>query len=180
MKKLAAIGNIIFIYLTALFPVLLFIGGKNKIAAFIWEHLFMNNIFVPLGMLILFGLIMYAVNISFLMRTWKGKWDAQELAHTNMIVKLIQIPAYIFIFVIGLLCTVMIFTIGISFVFMLLDALSIGMTGLFATAAFNGLKKEQKISGKMQVFCSLASFLFCADVIIAIVGYRRSLPGTKA
>lgn len=174
MKTAAAIGNTIFIYLTVLLMVLLFADGKSQITTFVWEHLFHNNIFVPLGFILLFGIAMYIINILFLLKARNGKWRTLELTRTNMIVKLIQIPAYLLIFGMGLLCTLMIFTIGISFALMLLDTFAIGMTGLFAIAAFYNLKKEKKITGTMQVLCSIASFLFCIDVIIAIIGYHIS------
>ena len=107
-----------------------------------------------------------------------GCFHATDFARANMIVKLIQIPAYIFIFMIGILCMVMIFTIGISFVLLLLDALSIGLTGLFAIAAFQNLNREGMITRKAQFIYSIASFLFCVDVIIAVIGYRKSLSVT--
>lgn len=174
MKKLIATGNIIFIYLIALLPLLLFASSKSKIITFMWQHLFHNSIFVPLTFILLYGIIMYIANVVFLWNARLGKWSAKELARTNMIVKLIQIPAYFIIFVMGLLCTVMIFTIGISLVLMLLDAFCIGMTGLFACAAFHNLRKEQMISKEIQLLCSIASFVFCADVVTAIIGYRIS------
>lgn len=176
MKKAAAIGNIIFIYLVAMLPVLLMANGKNPLITFMWKRLFSRNIFVPLGILLLFGILMYLINFAFLIKVWKGTWDAWELCRLNMIVKLVQIPAYVFIFFLGLLCTVMIFTIGITLAFMLLDLFAVGMTGLFATAGFRSLKKEQKITGKMQALYSFASFLFCIDVVIAILGFKLSKP----
>lgn len=174
MKNAAAIGNTIFIYLIALLPVLLFANGKSRLITFLWEHIFFNNVFVPLGIILLLGFSLYLMNILFLLNARHGKWTSQELCKTNMIVKLLQVPAYLFIFIVGLVCTVMIFTIGISFALVLLDIFSIGMTGLFACTAFHALKKEQKISGKMQLLYSLASFLFCADIVIALIGYKLS------
>lgn len=174
MKKTAAIGNTLFIYLIALLPVLLFTYGKSSITSFVWEHLFFNNIFVPLGFILLFGIGMYVVNIFVIIKASRGQWNVLELARTNMLVKIIQIPAYAIVFVMGLLCCVMIFTIGISFALMALDMFSIGLTGMFACAAFYRLRKERLITPKMQALYSFASFLFCADVIIAVIGYRMS------
>lgn len=174
MKTVAAIGNTMFIYLTALLMVLLFTGGKSQITTFIWEYLFHNNVFVPLGFILIFGMSMYIINILFFLKARNGNWRALELTRTNMVVKLIQIPAYLLIFGMGLLCTLMIFTIGITFVLILLDAFAIGMTGLFAATAFYNLKKEQKITGTMQALYTFASFLFCMDVIAAIIGYHIS------
>ena len=62
MKKAAAIGNIIFIYLVAMLPVLLMADGKNPLITFMWKRLFSRNIFVPLGILLLFGILMYLIN----------------------------------------------------------------------------------------------------------------------
>lgn len=174
MKNVAATGNIIFIYLTALLMVLLFTNEKSQMTAFIWQHFFHNNIFVPLSFLLVFGTVMYIINILFFLKARNRTWSSLALARTNLIVKLIQIPAYLLIFGMGLLCMVMIFTIGISFVLMLLDAFALGMTGLFAVTVFYILRKEKKITGKMQTFYSLTSFLFCVDVIIAIIGCHIS------
>lgn len=179
MKKTAAIGNILFAYLIALLPVLLFTYGKSSVTTFLWEHLFLGNIFVPLGFVLLFAIVMYIVNILFIIKASRGHWNARELARTNMLVKIIQIPAYVIIFIMGLLCCLMIFTIGISLALLLLDMFSIGMTGLFACTAFYRLRKEQLISPSAQALYSLGSFLFCADVVIAIIGYRSSLPQAR-
>ena len=177
MKKIVAIGNTIFIYLIAILPVMLIASDKSKFITWIWKYLFHNSVFVPL-ILLLFGAVMYILNIIFMIQARNGCFHATDLARANMIVKLIQIPAYIFIFMIGILCMVMIFTIGISFVLLLLDALSIGLTGLFAIAAFQNLNLEGMITRKAQFIYSIASFLFCVDVIIAVIGYRKSLSVT--
>lgn len=177
MKKIVAIGNTIFIYLIAILPVMLIASDKSKFITLIWKYLFHNSVFVPL-ILLLFGAVMYILNIIFMIQARNGCFHATDLARANMIVKLIQIPAYIFIFMIGILCMVMIFTIGISFVLLLLDALSIGLTGLFAIAAFQNLNREGMITRKAQFIYSIASFLFCVDVIIAVIGYRKSLSVT--
>ena len=168
MKNTAAIGNTLFIYLVALLPVLLFANGKSRIITFLWEHLFFNNIFIPLGFILLLGISLYLVNMLFVLSARHGKWNSQELCRTNMIVKLVQIPAYLFIFVVGLLCALMIFTIGISFVFVLLDIFTIGMTGLFACSAFYVLKKEQKISGKMLSLHDALPIFSCSVQILSL------------
>ncbi len=178
VKKIVAIGNTIFIYLIAILPVMLIASDKSKFITWIWKYLFHNSVFVPLILLLLFGAVMYILNIIFMIQARNGCFHATDLARANTIVKLIQIPAYIFIFMIGILCMVMIFTIGISFVLLLLDALSIGLTGLFAIAAFQNLNREGMITRKAQFIYSIASFLFCVDVIIAVIGYRKSLSVT--
>lgn len=172
MKKFIIIANSIFIYLVAILFV--FIFSHNKIAEWLWEKVFFNNAFIPLYLILQFGIIMYIVNFAYVVRSWNGTWSARELAHVNMLVKLIQIPAYILIFVAGVACLVTIFTVGISIALILLDCFSIGMTGLLGVAAFRNMRREGKISSTKQVVCSIGSFIFCVDVILAIVGYRGS------
>lgn len=174
MKKIVAIGNTVFAYFIAVLPILLLGDGKSNIITFLWNHVFFHNIYIPLTIVIVFGMILYILNIIFLIKAKNGKWSAQELARTNLLVKLIQIPAFLFIFLVGLLCTILIFTIGISLVLGLLDVICIGLTGIFATATFHRLRKEQQISTKMQIMYSIASFLFCVDVITAMIAYRKS------
>ncbi|MCI9083095.1 MAG: hypothetical protein HFI70_12565 [Lachnospiraceae bacterium] len=172
MKKAAAIGNVMFIYLAALLPVLLFSNGKSRFVSFLWEKIFSNNIFIPLLLFLIFGAVMYIINMLLFLQARRGRWNALELARINMIAKLVQIPAYLFIFIVGLFCMVMIFTIGVSAVFLLLDVLSVGMTGVYALAVFYQLRKEQFISAKMQIVYSLISFVFCVDVITSVRGYQ--------
>ncbi len=178
MKKIVAIGNTIFIYLIAILPVMLIASDKSKFITWIWKYLFHNSVFVPLILLLLFGAVMYILNIIFMIQARNGCFHATDFARANMIVKFILLPVYIFIFMIGILCMVMIFTIVISFLLLLLDALSIGLTGLFAIAAFHNLNREGMITRKAQFIYSIASFLFCVDVIIAVIGYRKSLSVT--
>ena len=53
------------------------------------------------------------------------------------------------------------------------------MTGVYASAVFYQLRKERFIPVKTQICGVLASFVFCADVIAAIAGYRICVRGGK-
>lgn len=172
MKKFIIIANSIYIYLVIILLVLIF--SHNKMTEWLWENIFFNNVYIPLFLILQFGIIMYIVNFVFIVRAWNGTWGARELAHVNMLVKLIQIPAYIFIFLAGLACLITIFTMGISIALVFLDGFCIGMTGLLGIAAFRNMEREGRISKTRQVIYSIGSFVFCVDVILAIVGYRRS------
>ena len=112
MKKLIIITNSVYIYLLAFLLVATF--SHNKIIEYLWETVFFNSVYVPLFLILQIGVLIYIINIVFIVMGWNGKWNARELARVNMLVKLIQIPGYIFIFLAGIACLITIFTMGIS------------------------------------------------------------------
>ncbi|MCM1236597.1 MAG: hypothetical protein NC489_41495 [Ruminococcus flavefaciens] len=172
MKKLVIITNAIYIYFIAFLLIATF--SHNGILEFLWEKVFFNNVYIPLFLIIQLGILNYIINIVFIIMARKGKWDARELASVNMFVKLIQIPGYLYIFVMGIACLATIFSMGISIALVFLDCFCIGMTGLLSVAAFYGMEKEGRLSRTKQIVCTIGSFIFCVDVVLAVVGYRRS------
>ncbi len=89
------------------------------------------------------------------------KWDCVSMARAVMIVKLIHIPAYILIFVCGLIFSITIFLFAANIFLVILDCVFIFMTGALATASVV-LAVQQK-SGHSPVLCGLfCCNLFCA------------------
>lgn len=86
-----------------------------------------------------------------------------------MVVKLIQIPAYIAIFFLSVLCFSMLFTIGIAVVLLLFDCASILLTGLIGVASIIRCYSNNIISKNFSVVNWVLQFVFCVDVISAIV-----------
>lgn len=170
MKTFVAAVNIFFTYLVTFILLCLFFD--------IGEDIF-NTIFDPIGgnpliVIIPLHMLIFIVNILFIIISWKGHWDAKALARTHLTVKLIQIPAYCFNFILGVFAALMILTIGITIAMFLFDIAYIVITGLFAIATFHNMKREGIISRKTQFLYSVLSFVFCVDLIIAILGYRNS------
>ena len=65
-----------------------------------------------------------------------------------------------------------IFTIGVTFILMILDGMTIILSGLIGISSIiNGLR-ENKISLKQAVIHGVLQFIYCADVISSIVLYR--------
>ena len=100
--------------------------------------------------------------------------EAVKVVSINMVIKIAQIPAYVFIFVAGLACLLTIFTFGISIVFVILDCASIFLSGLVGVSAVMRCH-EEGILGKteMVVYCVL-QFVFCLDVVSSIIMYRKA------
>lgn len=138
------------------------------------EHLFHNNFFQGLLYLCIFGLIALISAVCLCISNLVRKGDALELARTNMIIKLVQIPAYFLIFVIGFICMITIFTIGISLVLMLLDCASILFSGLVGVSAVKRCHGDNILSTNETVLHGILQFLFCADIVSAIIVYRKA------
>ena len=138
------------------------------------EHIFHNNIY--LGVLYLFGLWLIAFISAVIICIWNmvNKKNAVESARMNMIIKLVQIPAYLFIFATGLVCMITIFTMGISFVLMLLDCASILLSGLVGVSAVKRNHDVGILSGNEMILHGILQFIFFADIISSIMVFRKS------
>jgi len=137
------------------------------------ETVFQNNGFYLIFTLIAVYIIASASSIIFFVKSIFKKVNSQELLYTNMIIKLIQIPAYILIFVFGLLCLLTIFTIAISIVLMIFDCIAIFLTGLIGMAGIIRCFIENKITKKTAIIYAVLQFIFCADVIACVKIYRK-------
>ena len=98
-------------------------------------------------------------------------WGARQTAFFNMLIKLVQIPAYLAIFVLGVLFFLTIFTYAFSVFFVLFDCITIFLTGLVGLTANLRLYKERKCSGSFAALNSVCQFVFCIDVISAVIVY---------
>ena len=96
-----------------------------------------------------------------------------SLAKTQMIVRIVQAPAYIVIFIAGSIGVITIFTIGISVALAVFDVLSIVVTGLSSVGVYALLGKSGMISQKERLMFSVAGFIYCFDVIAAIICHRQ-------
>lgn len=137
------------------------------------EFIFQNNIYLGLFYLFIFWSIALISAIIISGNSVSNKRDAVELAWVNMIIKLVQIPAYLFIFVVGLVCMITIFTFMISFFLMLLDCAAIILSGLIGVSAIKRSKEEGILSGKEMIFHGILQFIFCGDVVSSILVFRK-------
>lgn len=90
-----------------------------------------------------------------------------------MIIKIIQIPAYLFIFAIGFVCLITIFTVGISFVLLILDGVSIILSGLIGVFVVRRCYADGILTRTEMVIHSILQFVFCLDVVSAIIVFRK-------
>lgn len=97
------------------------------------------------------------------------KYDSRKAAQINVVTKCVQIPAYIFHFVLGCLGLGMsVWGIGVIIFAVVVDFLSILLTGISAIGLHVRMKKEQYLRKSYCVWLGIGSFLYCIDVAIAI------------
>jgi hypothetical protein len=102
----------------------------------------------------------------------KKQRNSEDILRTNMIIKLIHVPAYILIFLLGLAFLITIFTMGVSIVFVLLDCFTIFLSGLIGLSGVIRSYQEKKLTKMEAMAYGFHQFIFCIDVISAIRVYR--------
>lgn len=145
----------------------------------LFSHQIMKSVFHDnfyLGILYLFILWVIALisvivlNVKHFMK----KTEAVRVASINMVIKIAQIPAYVFIFVAGLACLLTIFTFGISIVFVILDCASIFLSGLVGVSAVMRCHEEGILGRTEMVVHGVLQFVFCLDVVSSVIMYRKA------
>lgn len=100
---------------------------------------------------------------------------AYQAAKLNLIVKAVQIPAYIFHFLLGAAGTVMsVWGIGLIMFAVVIDVMTIVLTGIHAVGCVVKIKRENVISGGYAVLAGICSFLFCIDMVTAVILFIKA------
>lgn len=94
---------------------------------------------------------------------------AGDMALMNLILKLIYMPVFIWAFNFGLFAVMNILTIGFIGILWIWDAMFIAISGIFGVCCMIKAAKEKEIRKSTAVIWSICQFVFCIDVIIALV-----------
>lgn len=90
-----------------------------------------------------------------------------------LILKLVQIPAYIGIFGLGLMCMLTIFTVPVILVLSALDFVSLCICAVISLPAIIKCRTSQMISKPTFVISSIFQFVFCLDIISTFAVYVK-------
>ncbi|MBQ8541275.1 MAG: hypothetical protein IJ435_07355 [Clostridia bacterium] len=154
---------------SALFPYVIVLAMFALFNDAIMINIFQSNAFLLIGSVLLWwGVSLISLLITMVIATQR-KWDSCELAKVNMILKTAQIPAYVIIFLAGLLCMITVFTLPGTILLMLFDCLAIILSGIFAAYGAIRCYKEKSINKKQCIILAIGQFIFCVDVVCAIV-----------
>lgn len=164
----------------ALFPYLILfalatIFFSTEIPFFRWvmESVFDSNALLLIAALLLYFILTALLSIICFVVSIYAKWDALSLAKAAMIIKLIQIPAYVLIFALGFMFLITIFTAPISIILFMLDCLSMFLTGILVIASAISSVRNNIFSFKEISWVILLQFVFCADVISSVIFYNK-------
>lgn len=156
----------------------------------VWPYLYVIlsltfSSYEKLGGIIFYGgmLLTFAVYISNIIYAciWKGEDSYYHLAFWNMLIKLIHIPFYIGVFLLGVLfflvMVVPVFTFLsplLIFCLFLVDAFLMITSSMYGVNALIRASRKQVVSKKYVVINIILQFIFVADVISAIVLYIKA------
>ncbi len=99
------------------------------------------------------------------------KYDSLSIAKTAMIIKLVQIPIFVVIFILGALFFITIFTMAVSFVMFLVDVCTVFATGLLTLAAVINASRSGEIPIKRSFWIIILQCIFCLDVVASVIFY---------
>jgi len=143
------------------------------------ENVFSNNGFLVIAALLVIYFAALICSVSVFTKSLATKRCACEVLRLNMVIKLVHIPAYVIIFILGFAFMLTIFTFAISIVLWILDVMTIILSGLIGLSGVIRSYREEKISKKSAIIHGILQFVFCLDVISAIIVYRRTKAGIK-
>lgn len=119
---------------------------------------------------VIYNLYSFVIVIVNAVQTARGKLTAGQAARMNLIIKGIQIPAYIMHFILGFIGLAMsVWGIGFLLWAVLIDLLTILLTGISSIGCSIRMRKERLVSLPGAIFMGIGCFIYCADVVIAIV-----------
>ena len=150
----------------------IFFSDGHPALRFVMESVFRGDALFLIASLLIVCLIAFVFAVFYFVAAIRGEWDALTLARTAMVIKLIQIPGYIGIFVFGVLLVITVFTVGFSVGLFLVDCLTVLLSGLAALPAVVNGARGGILSAKKAIWLGVLQFVFCADVAAAIVLFR--------
>ena len=89
-----------------------------------------------------------------------------------MIVKLVQIPAYAGILLLGMGFSLTVY-FAVNVVFFLFDVLTIALSGLLGVAAVSRAQEEGIFTKYHAERLGIFQFIFCVDVVASMISYCR-------
>ena len=150
MKKLLLIPTVIFPYLFCIFLLVGFGAG--------W-----GDVFVNICVIVFLVCILLSVVLNIVYMVISRKQDACDLLKTSLLIKVIHIPTYALIFVIGLLMGFMFFMPYPFIIFLVfVDYITLILSSMISVFA---LIKSIKNNRAVSILALICQLFFCADII---------------
>lgn len=169
LKHLKMIPIIIYPYLYMLGILFIFIFGviEGSITNDYEYSALSVFLLIPLSLIITIICLIIAIVNS--IKAGKNSYGIYYPTRMNLIIKLVQIPAYTINFVLGLIGLFMsVWGIGVLAIVIIVDFLSIVLSGVNNIGTCVNLSKNNTISSSWAVIFSIFSFIYVVDVFIAV------------
>lgn len=160
-------------YFTLLLLAIVILSTKVPVFEFIITHVFRENILYILAIMLIFCLIAVVCSVTCFVLSVRKGWSPVALAKCAMIIKWMQAPAYVMIFILGLIFAITLFTIPFAIIFVLVDCLTLVLTGLLTISAARIAVRQGVFQTKDVLWVILLQFVFCVDVLAATVFYIK-------
>jgi hypothetical protein len=139
----------------------------------IMESVFNNNALILIGVLFIYCIAVVNLSCIYFFVSINKSRDALAVAKTGMIIKLVQIPAYVLIFILSVFFIFNIFTMPFTFGLFVIDCLSVFTTDLLIFSSVLISIKNEDIVFKDVTLLVFLQFVFCLDVIASVILYRK-------
>lgn len=163
----------------------------------VWPYLFAVFFILPDGlseniyMFLLFAYIILTVLVYILnignAFTYNGNEAARKLAFYDMVIKLFHIPFYLCVFVVGIVCIVAMvvpaFVLVSPLIIMMLfviDCFLMLTSSMYGLSAAIKSSRQGMISKKAALLHGIFHCIFVADIISAIILYRKIKRSTNS
>ncbi len=150
-----------------------FIFLNNPVSKFFMEKVFGGFALWLILTVALFAVIAVVCTLIYFFTSVAKNADVVALSKYIMIIKLIQIPAYVLIFVLGLMFLITIFTMPFSIVLFFIDCLVLGLTGLISVGVIILSVRQKYCTWKEVLWIAICQFIFCVDVVASVVLFNK-------
>lgn len=152
-----------------LYPYTLIVGLVCLYTPEIMEGVFAGNGFLLIAALFACAAVAFAFALGVAVSLLLKGGDALSATRLTLVLKIVHIPAYIVIFLLGVLFTLSIWGIIFVVVFVLTDIAAIIMTGMYGAAAAFRCRAQGLIGTGEAIALGVCQFIFCIDVASIIV-----------
>lgn len=164
-----------YIYLIYLIAALIIMRVFNSELSDVLVPVLTVAVFVVFHLLVLIDTVAGAVCIN------RASYTAVDAARVNLTVKVSQIPAYLFHFILGALgCMLSVWGIGFILYAIVVDLIAIALTGTHAVGCVVKMRREHVLTTFWTVLAAIGSYIYVADLIVAGVLLYRGIQSEKS
>lgn len=163
------IPTILIPYIVLLALVVLFTSTEWTVSEFIFEKISGDNVWLFICTVFLYCFIAIVLSLVSFIFSLVKIWDEVSLAKVSLVIKLIQIPAYVCIFILGVVFAILPIMMVVTIVLIFFDYLTLILTGMITISSVINAVRKGLFTYRETWWIILLQFVFCADVVATII-----------